>query len=363
MNWDSDKTYRLIGGGLFLLAVWYFTEILVYLIIASIIGVALQPLMKLLSKIKIRKNPLSRTISAAISLIVFLIIINGVLVLLIPAINSQASDIAKVDFTSISHQLDVASKDIEGGLRRIGFLQRDEQLEKQIMKNLSGLIKEIQFNNIFGNLIAMTGSILMAVFSILFMSFFFIKDDDLFQRIVLLFVPEKNVRKVSEILSKVNKMLSRYFLGIVIEVSSMMLLITIGGLILGLKNALLIGFIGGLMNLIPYIGPLIGASIGSVLVAMTNLYLGFEYTLALIGGTLFVFAVANMIDNFLLQPIIYSNSVNAHPIEIFIVIIMAGKMGGPLAMIAAIPIYTVLRITAKEFLGDKIFIKRLMKDL
>jgi predicted PurR-regulated permease PerM len=363
MNWDSDKTYKLIGGILFLAGVWYFTEIVIYLIIASIIGVALQPLMKLLSKIKIRKKPISRTISAAISLIVFLILINGILVILIPAINSQASDIAKVDFTSISQQLDVASKDIEGGLRRIGILQRDEQLEKQIVKNLSGLIKEIQFNNIFGNLIAMTGSVLMAVFSILFMSFFFIKDDDLFQRIVLLFVPEKNIRKVSEILSKINKMLSRYFLGIVIEVSSMMLLITIGGLILGLKNALLIGFIGGLMNLIPYIGPLIGASIGSVLVAMTNLYLGFEYTLALIGGTLVVFAVANMIDNFLLQPIIYSNSVNAHPIEIFIVIIMAGKIGGPLAMIAAIPIYTVIRITAKEFLGEKVFIKRLMKDL
>lgn len=363
MNWDSDKTYKLIGTALFLAGVWYFTEIVAYMIIASIIGVALQPLMKLLSKIKIRKKPLSRTISAAVSLILFLIIINGVLILLIPAVSSQASDVAKVDFASMATQLDEASKSIEAGLKNIGILNRNEELESQIMNNLRELIKEIQFNNIFGNLLSMTGNALMAVFSILFMSFFFIKDDDLFHRIVLLFVSDKNTRKVSAILMKIKKMLSRYFLGIVIEVSSMMLLITIGGLILGLKNALLIGFIGGLMNLIPYIGPLIGASIGSVLVAITNLYLGFEHTLALIGGILVVFAVANMIDNFLLQPIIYSNSVNAHPIEIFIVIIMAGKIGGPIAMIAAIPIYTVLRITTKEFLGDKIFVKRLMKDL
>ena len=363
MAWDSDKTYKVIGGLLFITTAWFFTDIFIYLIIASIIGVTLQPLMKLLSKIKIRKKPLSRTISAAISLIIFLILINGILVSLIPAINSQASDIAKVDFTSISHQLDIASTDFESGLRKVGFLKKNEQIEQYIIKSLNDLIKEIQFSNIFSNLLSMTGNVLMAIFSILFMSFFFVKDEDLFRRIVLLFVPEKNIQNVNDILIKINKMLSRYIIGIVIEIGSMMLLITIGGLILGLKNALLIGFIGGLMNLIPYIGPLIGASIGSILVAMTNLYLGFEYTLALIGGTLLIFAVANMIDNFILQPIIYSNSVNAHPIEIFIVIIMAGKMGGPIAMIAAIPIYTVLRITAKEFLGDKIFVKRLMKDL
>jgi len=363
MNWDSDKTYKLLSGLLFLAVVWYFTEIIAYLIIASIIGLALQPVMKLLSNIKIRKKPISRTFSAAVSLVLFLIVINGVLVLLIPAISSQASDVAKVDFGSITTQLDGVSANLEDNLKSIGILKKEEQLDHKIILNLSNLIAKIQFSNIFSELISATGNILMAVFSILFMSFFFIKDDDLFQSIVLLFVPEKNTRKVSIILVKINKMLSRYFIGLVIEVSSMMVLITIGGLILGLKNALLIGFIGGLMNLIPYIGPLIGASIGSVLVGMTTLYLGFEHSLALIGGILVVFAVANMIDNFLLQPIIYSNSVKAHPLEIFIVIIMAGQMGGPLAMIAAIPIYTVIRISAKEFLGDKIFIKRLMKDL
>jgi len=100
-----------------------------------------------------------------------------------------------------------------------------------------------------------------------------------------------------------------------------------------------------------------------VLVTMTNIYLGIDHTAGLVGGILLVFAIANMIDNFLLQPIIYSNSVHAHPIEIFIVIIMGGTLGGPLGMIIAIPIYTVFRITVKEFFGDQIFIQRLMKDL
>lgn len=363
MTWDSDKTYKLLSGLLFIAVVWYFTNIIIYLIIASIIGIALQPIMKLLSKIKIRKKPIPKSISAAASLILFLLILNGVLVLLIPTISSQASDVAKVDFGSIASQLDGVSTNIETNLKNIGILNKDEDLKTQIVLSLSNFVSKIQFSNIFNGLISATGNILMSIFSILFMSFFFIKDDNLFHNIVLLFVPEKNTQKVSIILVDINKMLSRYFLGVVIEISSMMILITIGGLLFGLKNALLIGFIGGLLNLIPYIGPLIGASIGGILVAMTTLYLGIDHSLTLIGGILIVFAVANMIDNFLLQPIIYSNSVKAHPLEIFIVIIMAGQMGGPIAMIAAIPIYTIIRITAKQFFGEKIFIKRLMKDI
>ena len=203
----------------------------------------------------------------------------------------------------------------------------------------------------------------MGIFSILFLSFFFISDKDLFTRIVMLFVPENNYKKTAHILDKINQMLTRYFTGVLIEVSTMMVLISLGGWFVGLQNAILIGFIGGLMNLIPYIGPLIGAAIASVLVTMTNIYLGIDHTAGLVGGILLVFAVANMIDNFLLQPIIYSNSVHAHPIEIFIVIIMGGTLGGPLGMIIAIPIYTVFRITVKEFFGDQVFIQRLMKDL
>ncbi len=363
MNWNSDKTYHLIGGILFIAFLWYFTDIVVYIIISSILGVALQPIMKLLKKIKIKNKQIPNGIAAALSMTLFILIISGLLGLLVPAINAQATDLSKVNFQEIASAFNKSAHSVELYLHKVGILSHREHLEQYIAQNISSIINEIQINNLFSNIVAVTGNLLMAVFSILFMTFFFTEDDELFQRIVLLFVKEQNIPKTSIILKKVNRMLSRYFLGLAIEISSMMLLISIGGWILGLKNALLIGFLGGLMNLIPYIGPIIGATIGSILVAMTNIYLGIDHTLALIGGILIVFAAANLIDNIVLQPIIYSNSVHAHPMEIFIVIIMAGQLGGPLAMIAAIPIYTVIRISAKEFLGDKEFVKRLMKDV
>lgn len=342
---------------------WFFTEIIIYLIVASIVGVAAQPFMKLLGKIKIKERSLPRSISASVTLILFISIFGGLLAVLIPAVNSQANDLTKVDYTLVADNLGSTLNTVETTLKEIGVLNKYDDIETEITHQLTVLVQDIQVENIFQKLISMTGSIFMGVFSILFMSFFFIKDEELFQGIVMLFVSEKNHHSTECILLKIKKMLSRYFLGIIIEVSTMMFLITIGGLFLGLKNALLIGFIGGLMNVIPYLGPIIGASIGSILIAMTNIYLGMDHTLALIGGILAVFAIANMLDNFFLQPIIYSTSVNAHPLEIFIVIIMAGTLGGALGMIAAIPIYTVLRITAKELIGDRIFVKKLTQNV
>jgi len=363
MNWNSDKSFKLVAYLLFAAFVWYFTSIIAFVVIASLIGVAAQPLMRLFGKIKIKKKPISETFRAAISLIVMLSVIIGFLAILIPAINSQASALMKVDYVSIADNIGDNLNLLEKKLRDIGSLEANENIEQRIVEQFRGLASSIQLNNIFSGLVSATGNIFMGIFSVLFLSFFFIKDHDLFTRIVMLFIPENKYEQTEHILRKINKMLTRYFTGILIEVSTMMVLITIGGLFVGLENAILIGFIGGLMNLIPYIGPLIGAAIASILVTMTNIYLGIDHTMGMVGGILLVFAIANMIDNFLLQPIIYSNSVNAHPIEIFIVIIMGGTMGGPLGMIVAIPIYTVIRITVKEFFGDKIFIKRLMKDL
>ena len=65
------------------------------------------------------------------------------------------------------------------------------------------------------------------------------------------------------------------------------------------------------------------------------------------------FGVAKMIDDFILQPFIYGKQTHSHPLEIFIVILMAGYIGGIFAMIFAVPAYTLLRIIVNEFFGSK----------
>ena len=220
------------------------------------------------------------------------------------------------------------------------------------------------FTNALNYVVSFTGSFLMAVFSILFISFFFLKDDTLFYNSFMLMIPQKYATSASCILKEVKRLLTRYFLGLLMELSSMITLITLGLLIFGVESALLIGFIGGLMNIIPYLGPLIGASIGILIGVISSLSLGAYTAILPLSLTIAaVFVVSNLIDNMLLQPMIYSTSVKAHPIEIFLVIIIAGNLFGVVGMILAIPVYTVIRVILREFFSEMRIVQKLTENM
>ena len=136
---------------------------------------------------------------------------------------------------------------------------------------------------------------------------------------------------------------------------------------LGFKYSIGIAFITGIFNVIPYVGPMIGGIIGVVL-ALTVKYVCAASLGAAVSFPVFVamlvaiFVVTQMIDNYLFQPFIYSNSIKAHPLEIFLVFLAAGQMGGMLGMLVAIPAYTVARVFALKFLGNFKPVRRLKGD-
>jgi predicted PurR-regulated permease PerM len=143
-----------------------------------------------------------------------------------------------------------------------------------------------------------------------------------------------------------------------------MSLIAIGLWIFGVKNALLIGFFGGIMNIIPYLGPVIGSVIGISLGITGTLAFGSVNELwPVIFKLAGVFLVVNFIDNNILVPIIYSRSVKSHPLEIFIVIIMGGGIAGLPGMLLAVPVYTILRVIAKEFFNQFRVVKKLTETM
>ncbi|MDR0815711.1 MAG: AI-2E family transporter, partial [Bacteroidales bacterium] len=194
-----------------------------------------------------------------------------------------------------------------------------------------------------------TGSFLFALFCILFFTFFFIKDDFTLDSIASFVFGKQQIVNVSEVSDKINRLLSRYFIGLSIEVFSMIVLLYIGLLLFGVKGALLFAVFGGILNIIPYLGPIIGVTacclFGTVDCLSINEYHSVLPTVLAIGG---VFLGANLIDNLLLQPIIYSQSIKVHPVEVFIVVIMGGTLAGITGMIIAIPVYTIIRTIAVE---------------
>jgi len=199
---------------------------------------------------------------------------------------------------------------------------------------------------------------------VLFIAFFFMKDENMFEDTLLLLVPEKQHHATRKVIAESKNLLMRYFIGVMLEVLGVMSIISLGLWILGVENALLIGFFGGMMNIIPYIGPVIGALIALTLgvtgTLAAGLYADLLSVLAKLGGVLIV---ANFIDNNILVPMIYSKSVKAHPLEIFFVIIMGGSLAGLIGMLLAIPVYTVLRVIAKEFLQQFRVVQKLTEKI
>ena len=118
------------------------------------------------------------------------------------------------------------------------------------------------------------------------------------------------------------------------------------------------------MNIIPYLGPIIGTLIALTLGVTSTLTSGaYNELLPVLIKIAGVQLGANFIDNNILVPLIYSKSVKSHPLEIFFVIIMGGSLAGLLGMLLAVPVYTVLRVIAKEFLHQFRVVQKLTETI
>ena len=216
--------------------------------------------------------------------------------------------------------------------------------------------------SIFSGIFGFLGSAFIAVFSILFMTFFFLKDGSLFHKMIVTLTPNSQVEKMESVMISSSFLLTRYFSGLIIQITIVTVMVSSGLAIVGSEHALLLGFLAGIFNLIPYLGPLASTALGLLIVATT--YTGDPSGWGLqILYTAIVYGIAQLVDNFFTQPFIFSNRVMAHPLEIFIVISMAGLLGGVSGMVLAIPGYTLIRIVAGEFLSGFKFIDALTENI
>ncbi|MBK8515617.1 MAG: AI-2E family transporter [Saprospiraceae bacterium] len=233
-----------------------------------------------------------------------------------------------------------------------------------LKSNINTYINPEKIQQMLGDSLNAFGDIIVGLFSIFFIGFFFLREQGLFDNILKSLVPVRFEYQTKQALDETSRLLIRYFIGILLQVTIITLLVTIALLILGVKNALLIGFFAGIMNVIPYIGPMIAAGIGIMITLSSNMELSFyNQMVPLIFKVLGVFLATRLIDDFFIQPNIFSKSVKAHPLEIFIIVLVGAKVGGILGMVLAIPFYTAFRVIGKVFLSEFKVIQQLTKNM
>jgi len=356
--------FLIIGILLAAFMVWYFSNIVIYVLVSVVLSFIGHPLLKYLDKIKIGKFIIPHSLNAFLTLLVIIFVFICFIWFFVPLITNQANMISNINTNEVGEYFKDNITVIQDFLIKHNIINADETIISAIQAQIESVISIATFSNAFKNLLSATGSFFMGIFSILFITFFFLRDEHMFSNFIILIVPEKYEKEVVHVFAQCKSLLSRYFIGLILELVSMMILITIGLSILGVKNALIIGFLGGLMNIIPYLGPIIGTSMGVVMGVTTTLSLGMYDQLGFFAlGIIAIFLIANLIDNVLLQPLIYSSSIKARPIEIFLVIIMGGTIAGIPGMILAIPSYTIFRVIAKEFLSRFRLVKKLTEKM
>lgn len=357
--------YVLIILGLVLAAVWYFRVLVGYVAIAIVVALISRPVSDSIGKVKITGKPVPRLVRNLIASLVILCVVTAALAGLAPVMIQLFTNFTEIASgpadVNISGYLDSANDVI---VKILPVLGRKFKLSEFVFSQLNDLADITLFRTFVGSLASTVASIAVAIFCVVFISYFFIKDKYLMKRFICAIVPDDMEDKVRKSIGDCGHLLSRYFAGLVLEM-------TIVGLIdflglwafakLDLYTAMGIGFMAGLLNIIPYLGPWIGAGLGTI----TALVLALNGAAVMAGGSIWtfimillaVFVAAQLVDNYLLQPIIYSKSIKASPLEIFFVILIAGYIGGVVGMLAAIPAYTVLRVFAVNLFPDNKFVR------
>ncbi len=351
-----------LGVGFMIFLMWYFSAVVIYLVISAILSLIGRPVVRFLQRVRLGRLRLSKSISALITLILMWVVFAGFFSFMIPLLIHELDQLSSIDPISVMNQIEGPLRQLLANLGNHSAMDENWTLMEMIRAQFSEHFQFSQLSVAFTAIAGALGGFFVALFSISFITFFFLQKESMVKEGILLFIPTAYEIRILKILNSIYTLLKRYFIGLILEIFMVGMLTTAGLSIVGLgfNHAIVIGLVCGLFNIIPYLGPWIGALIGLVIGVAINVNANFmEFTLPLLGLMVLIFVLVQMVDNLLFQPLIYSSSVKAHPLEIFLVILIAGNLAGITGMILAIPVYTILRVFASEFLEDVKIVKKL----
>ena len=341
---------KIVLTSIFLYFIFLIKNILSYLIISMIVVIILNPLKKFL-ELKLKFKNTSATITSIIALIsVLAIIIKS----FIPLLIEQGKNLSLLN----SNQLQKSFNKLLDQYSQ--FMSSSESL--LINSKFIEQVDLSYISELLNNIISTLGSFSIGIFIVIFISFFLLKDYTLIIEKFKLLIPSNLVFKVNNSLIDINHLLSRYFFALIIQILILFIIYLIALYIVGVSNIFIIAFLCALLNLIPYLGPIISWFL-LVILTMTN-FIDMNFADVVLPKIMYIsigFLLAQLIDNFGIQPLIFSKSVKSHPLEIFIIILIFGTIFGITGLIVAIPLYTIIKVILRSIYAENKVISDFLK--
>ncbi len=350
----------MLGITLLFYFLWQIQSVLAYLAIAAVVALIGSPVVYFLR----RRLKFPNLLAVILTMLLLMGVFAGIIALFVPLLTEQGKNLSLLNIDDLQDNINSLFEEITVYLgaspEMVGTLIEDSEIEKTLVNGMDiGFIP-----NFLNSILEVLSTASIGLFSVLFISFFFLKDRLLLQKGILAFVPKSKESRTKNSISKINDLLSRYFVGLLIQIFVLFVIYVITLLVVGIENAIVIAFLCALFNIIPYVGPIIGGLVMILLTMTSNLGMDFSTVILPNAGYVFIgLVVGQLVDNFFSQPFIFSNSVKSHPLEIFLIIIIAGLLFGVVGMIVAVPGYTAIKVILKEFLSENKVVKSLTKSL
>jgi len=344
----------LVGIAAILFLLYKIQAVIVYVTIAAILSLIALPFVGFLHL----RLKFPNILAVVTTMFVFILIILGLISLFVPLILEQGRNISILNTDELHTNIKQLLVQIDSYFSNNGIDVLSEIKNMDLKSNLKII------PSLFNSVLTVLGSLSMGLFSVLFITFFLLKDDRILYNIFIAVTPDNKEERILNSFRKISPLLSRYFIGLIVQLSILFAIYSLILLSFGVKSAIVIAFLAALLNIIPYIGPLIGGVLMLTLTMTSNLE--YDFQTYILPTTLYVFIgyiIAQLIDNFFSQPLIFSKSVKSHPLEIFLVIIISGLLFGIVGMILAVPSYTAIKVILKEFIKDNEVVKLLTKQM
>lgn len=342
--------FFLIVAILLGILIWYFSNIFLYFIISLVLATILRPLTSQILRLQFFGGHPPRFMAIFFSFLVVILILSSFIILFIPLISHQVEVISTLNFDQVVDGVLKPLNTFEQFLITNGMVQDKPGFIVDGLKSTSfDLISNINFTKVINDLISFTGSFFIGLLAVTFITFFLLYEKGILKRQLISLIPNQYFEVFIAALYKVERLLSNYLLGLLLQMTSIFSIASIGLSILGINYALTIAVFAAVANLIPYLGPILGAIFGIIVGISTSGSLAFTNEIIfLIIKIVAVFGVVQATDNLVLQPLIFSKSVKAHPLEIFVIIFVGAAIAQIPGMIAAIPAYTVIKVSVAE---------------
>lgn len=344
----------LVGISMFLYFLYAIQTVIIYILIAAVLSLIGRPFILLLRK----KLKFPNLFAVILTMIIMLGMISSLIILFVPLVIEQGKNLSLLEVEELKMNIQNIYDQISSYFSSKGI---------DILSTLNELDIVSQFQSIptfLNAFVDALSSLSAGLFSVIFISFFFMKDSHLLKNGILTLIPTTSEKRFSASLEQIKDLLSRYFIGLILQISVLFIIYTIVLLSFDISNAVVIAFLCALFNLIPYIGPLIGGFIMFILSMTSNIGQDFQTEILPTSlWILFFYFIAQLLDNLVSQPVIFSKTTKSHPLEIFLIIIICGILFGVIGMMVAVPCYTALKVILKEFLSENKIVKSLTKSL